>query len=463
MPEQSVLACTRPRPLARCVAAMFLIADGAAHATAVTNCFDSGAGSLRSVIANASSGGTVSMSGLTTDSPGCAQSRISLTTGEIKVKQDSLTIDGPGTDFIVSGKYYGAHPSIENARIFNHTGYGTLALENFALRFGYVKSAQDSFATGGCIYSKKGTVSLTDMDISICRAVSPVYTASGGAVSAKNVKVMRSTLTGNAATGGPYFLGLGAGGGYGGAIAFTGSLYMKYSTLSGNSTGGFAADGGAIFGSGSYAYIRNSTLTSNSALPSDSGAAVGSAIDVFAQDGDYSVMIVLNSTITGNTGGRSAVRADISRVNMYNSTVAFNEGGGLTFFPNVNPGGVTLDSNILSNNGDDPSLPYDLYVDTSSTLTGARNLVLATSNTLPADNIVGECPLLGPLRDNGGVTQTLMLHSRSPAIDAGNNVYKNVSYDQRGVQYARGSGPPDIGAYEVQQDDIVFNAAFDGC
>lgn len=463
MPNISVLARARLRPLARGVATVLLIADGAAHAVTVTNCFDSGAGSLRAAVASASSGSTVSMAQLTADSPGCAHSRISLTTGEIKIKQDSLTIAGPGTDFIVSGKYYGAHASIENARIFTHTGSGTLALENFALRFGYVKSAQDSFAAGGCIYSKKGTVSLTGMDIAICRAVSPVYTAGGGAVSAKNVEVMHSTLTGNSATGGPYFLGFGAGGGYGGAIEFSGSMYMKYSTLSGNSTAGFAADGGAVFGNGSYAYIRNSTMTSNAAVPSASGEAVGSAVDVFAAQGDYSVMIVLNSTITGNTGARSAVRADISRVNMYNSTVAFNEGGGLTFFPNVNPGGVTLDSNILSNNGDNPAFPYDLYVETSSTITGARNLVLATSNTLSADNIVGECPLLGPLRDNGGLTQTLMLHSRSPAIDAGNNVYKNVSFDQRGVNYPRGSGPPDIGAYEVQQDDIVFNAAFDGC
>jgi hypothetical protein len=55
------------------------------------------------------------------------------------------------------------------------------------------------------------------------------------------------------------------------------------------------------------------------------------------------------------------------------------------------------------------------------------------------------------------------LLSTSPAIDHGNNIHSAGS-DQRG--YARVSplnGIADIGAYEVQQDDIVFNAGFDGC
>jgi hypothetical protein len=55
-------------------------------------------------------------------------------------------------------------------------------------------------------------------------------------------------------------------------------------------------------------------------------------------------------------------------------------------------------------------------------------------------------PLLGPLQNNGGATQTRALQAASPAIDAGNNATCSVT-DQRGVtrpQY----GQCDIGAYE---------------
>jgi hypothetical protein len=455
------LSRARLRPLARALAATFLIAGGAAQASTVTNCLDSGAGSLRAAVTGAASGDTVDMSKLTTASLGCQQSRISLTTGEIKVKQNSLTIAGPGTDFIVSGKYYGDHASIQKARIFNHTGSGTLTLKNFALRFGYVKAAADSSAIGGCVLSKS-TVELDDMAISICRAVSPNYAAGGGAVSANDVRVLRSTMTGNSATGGSVQIGFYPAGGYGGAIEFRDSLYMAYSTISANSTAGNTARGGAISAVGYTAYIKNSTIASNTTAPAKNGFATGSAIDMSVIGNYYSVLTLLDTTVTGNKGGDTAVNGQISRVTMYNSTVAFNDGGGLAFFPNINPGGVTLFSNIFSNNVDPQYGPSDLFVGAPAIITGDHNLVLATTNTMPPGNIVGQCPLLAPLHDNGGPTQTMMLHSGSPAIDAGSNV-RSLDADQRGVSYARGSGPPDVGAYEVQQNDIVFNAAFDGC
>jgi hypothetical protein len=72
----------------------------------------------------------------------------------------------------------------------------------------------------------------------------------------------------------------------------------------------------------------------------------------------------------------------------------------------------------------------------------------------------GVCPLLGPLRDNGGPTRTHALYSRSPAIDAGGGT---PNYDQRGSGYARKAGAGiDIGAYEVQAD-VVFTGGFEGC
>ena len=68
-------------------------------------------------------------------------------------------------------------------------------------------------------------------------------------------------------------------------------------------------------------------------------------------------------------------------------------------------------------------------------------------------------------RDNGGPTQTHALLSHSPAIDAGSSK-AGLAYDQRGQgppAYVRVSGAAtDIGAYEVQQGDIIFNSGFEG-
>jgi hypothetical protein len=112
------------------------------------------------------------------------------------------------------------------------------------------------------------------------------------------------------------------------------------------------------------------------------------------------------------------------------------------------------------------------------TISGANNIVFSAfgglSTQLKNAGIAmtgsASCPLLGPLRENGGLTQTHQLYSHSPAIDAGNNTTGTpLQYDQRGLGYARESGPmgstpvADIGAYEVQQDDVIFNSGFDGC
>jgi hypothetical protein len=58
-------------------------------------------------------------------------------------------------------------------------------------------------------------------------------------------------------------------------------------------------------------------------------------------------------------------------------------------------------------------------------------------------------PLLGPLEDNGGPTDTHSLLAGSPAISAG-NLPSCTAVDQRGA--TRGSdGACDIGAYESNQ------------
>jgi len=63
-------------------------------------------------------------------------------------------------------------------------------------------------------------------------------------------------------------------------------------------------------------------------------------------------------------------------------------------------------------------------------------------------------PLLAPLGNYGGPTQTMALLPGSPAIDAGNNalIPAGVTTDQRGPGFPRiVGGTVDIGAFEVQQ------------
>jgi hypothetical protein len=70
---------------------------------------------------------------------------------------------------------------------------------------------------------------------------------------------------------------------------------------------------------------------------------------------------------------------------------------------------------------------------------------------------IDEDPLLGPLQDNGGFTQTMALGAGSPAIDAGNDAScPGPEVDQRGVTRPQGSHC-DMGAYEYQAPVVTFS------
>jgi hypothetical protein len=61
-------------------------------------------------------------------------------------------------------------------------------------------------------------------------------------------------------------------------------------------------------------------------------------------------------------------------------------------------------------------------------------------------------PLLGPLGYYGGLSWTLPLMNTSPAVNAGNS---SVATDQRGASRVS-SAPPDIGAYEINDQYIAI-------
>jgi hypothetical protein len=66
-------------------------------------------------------------------------------------------------------------------------------------------------------------------------------------------------------------------------------------------------------------------------------------------------------------------------------------------------------------------------------------------------------PMLGPLSDNGGPTQTMALLPGSPAIDAGTSC---TATDQRGVTRPQGAAC-EIGAYEVPHQSVIYYVKWD--
>jgi hypothetical protein len=110
------------------------------------------------------------------------------------------------------------------------------------------------------------------------------------------------------------------------------------------------------------------------------------------------------------------------------------------------------------------------------TVSGDHNLIRNPGVGVPADTIQGKCPLLYPVQSvflNGQLQSVLRHEVHSPATNTGSNLL-GLTADQRGgsttaTSPPRVSGPPggpllpDIGAYEIDQSDEIFDNRFDGC
>jgi hypothetical protein len=463
------------RPLTLCVATLLgtnVVPEIANAAITVSNCNDNGVGSLRQAIANASNADVIDMTTLT-----CSTISLNPSSGALAISQPSLTLNGPGMDKLnITGLYNGVHG---RDRIVNqqNTG-GTLAINDLTISYGYLTSSTAS-VSGGCIYSK-GSVYLKDVAIESCvaRTSATNFHAQGGGFSTgfspATVTMVHSLISGNRAesTNTSNYVGATGGGIYSDATA----TYINYSTIDGNTVSGAGMSatlgGGVSLGTFSGTIvIANSTISHNSA----SDYSYGAGLKINADSGGTAT--IRNSTISGNSATKCEAGADIYGVAaILNSTIAFNSAGsccsqkapGLSFTTGNDLYTLNLQSTLIANNTC-ATTAYDFSAEPvpggGSSVSGSDNLILASSSDLPSNTVTGVCPLLGPLRDNGGVTQTHALLSHSAGIDQGNTKSTvPLPYDQRGSPYTRVSGiAADIGSYEVQQDDIVFNASFDGC
>lgn len=213
---------------------------------------------------------------------------------------------------------------------------------------------------------------------------------------------------------------------------------------------------GGIYARGTNIVILNSSICGNEGdgnyggLKLDgnaylSGCTIASNTCLFnsAGIGNFGTLNLTNCTISGNTGEwyPGAGIENYGAVQAVNCTIAFNGAG----VDNTEGGAFYALNTLIATNEFD---------DFSGTLTSqGHNLIgVLTTNTIVIGStngdIYGADPLVGPLQNNGGLTLTHALLAGSSAIDAGTRAGAPTT-DQRGVVRQFGIGV-DIGAFEFQ-------------
>jgi CSLREA domain-containing protein len=248
-------------------------------------------------------------------------------------------------------------------------------------------------------------------------------------------------------------------------------------------TGGLVQGGGAgIFNKGTLALLR--TTVSDNAVFLPACACIGGGISsigplsvtestiarnraTFGGGIAFSATLVVErSTISDNlaggpgfSGGGGGLEGDTtSTLTVTNSTIARNEvfggGGGI----GGRPGG--LSNTIVAENFAHDFNQTSTHLDNcggSAMTSNGHNLSDGSDCgfTAPGDreNVAAK---LGPLRDNGGATDTIALLPGSAAVDAGGNVCG--TFDQRGTTRPRGNDC-DIGAYEFAPPIVATTPA----
>jgi CSLREA domain-containing protein len=352
-----------------------------------------------------------------------------------------LTISGAGKSVVISGDTDGNGTA--DVPILIVDPYASLILQNLTITKGNAGSSY-----GGGIYNNQGIVTVTN---SVFSGNQGLY---GGAISNDNgaVTVSNSVFSGNQASGG-------------GAISSGGPLTVTNSTFSSNSTNGIAG-GGAIYIGHATLVVAFSTFSGNSAM----GTGDGGGIENTAGTLTITYSTFASNSTAGSGGGIADYQGNSTIIDSTffgNSAQSF--GGGIWVYFN---NGTTVTNSTFADNL--ASAGNSVYNNTGKAT--FRNSILASASV--NGNCVGlvtngghnidssaSCswgssdgsmsntnPLLGPLANNGGPTQTIALQPGSPAIDAGNATICALlppsgpgGVDQRGTAH---KGICDIGAFE---------------
>jgi filamentous hemagglutinin family protein len=261
--------------------------------------------------------------------------------------------------------------------------------------------------SGGGIFNGSGS----DLTISASKITENEASVRGGGIDNSGMLTLKDvTVAGN----GQVF-GVNDGGGLANEPGATATIIN--STFSGN----FANNGGGIDNQGTLT-LTNSTIGNNEAILEGGGIRnLGGDVTL------NNVTIVGNKvTLAGGQGGGGIFNAPASTVTISNSIVAGNEDlvNGATKNEVVNQGTFTISGkNLVGQNGNLGGFPAN------------------PSNIVVPGGVIGV--QVGPLQNNGGLTETFALLPGSLAINASGA--GATTSDQRGVAAV---GVRDIGAFE---------------
>ena len=448
-------------------AGMVPAADAATYT--VSNLANAGAGSLRQAVLDANGNAGLDTVNFTVTGTISLATEISIT--------EQVTITGPGAASMT------LTPSSANRALYVSHAAGTTTISGLT-----IQGNGTATVIGAGIYHRLGTLVLQNTVFN-----GNITTSSGGALFNYGgpLDIQSSTFTGNGATDGGMLYNHGGdvtiqsstitgntAKSHGGAIIFyytSASLIINDSIVSGNTATNATGDGGAIyFDSGGNLTIRRTTLAGNKAT-NDGGAISlhnsgrltiedstlsgntatddGGAIELYASLPAY----IRNSTLSGNSAGDTGGAIylyDGQTLNIINSTLTGNQavgkGGAIYLYSYGTDNTLNLISTIVANSSDSGGT-RDIFSGGGSIVNATNSLITNLNGfafTTDVNNVKGVNPLLGPLANNGGPTQTHGLFAGSPALNKGSNPDAQ-SFDQRGTGFPRTvGGLVDIGAFE---------------
>jgi hypothetical protein len=200
--------------------------------------------------------------------------------------------------------------------------------------------------------------------------------------------------------------------------------------------------------------LNSGTLMLTDSTVSGNGNGVNPEAGIWNYGSSRGTMTIIDSTIAKNSGsgpgGAGIYSGSGGTVTVIASTISGNTGGGIDSGGTATLGATIVADNTVSNcDGTAATLASAGYNLTNDTTGTACNFTAAT-------DLVNKNPALGPLASNGGLTQTMLPATTSPAADVIPNpktlsgVAVCPSTDQRGVaRPGRGETRCTIGAVEV--------------